>query len=250
MTDMRAIDSGSAMPPQRIKSRQPRRLGHLSSEFECLLVHGDTEGFYDGDGSRLVGAIIMDAVNNGCNPEGIFQKLSDPQNKGGFSCFRRKRLNPRRWFDGDWKRAERKVAYRPKLAGRQEAVYQARTLREEADKLQWRGTAGASDRAVYDALLEIGEQLAKLLDVGVSVRQLGERAGVGRGTASKSLKRLRARGLIGQSFPGHGKVPARWNLMPRLRSISDNQPHTGGVVVGPDCPGSFALDSWRWRGLG
>jgi DNA-binding transcriptional ArsR family regulator len=246
---MRAIDSGSATPPERIKSRQPRRPGRLSSEYECLLIHGDTEGFYDGDGSRLVGAIIMDAVNNGCNPEGIFQKLSEPQNKGGFSCFRRKRLNRRRWFDGDWRRAERKVAYRPKLAGRQEAVYQARTLREEADKLLWRGTSGASDRAVYDALLEIGEKLAKLLDVGVSVRQLGERAGVGRETASKSLKRLRARGLISQSFPGHGKVPARWNLLPRLRSVADNQP-TSASVVGPDCPGGFASDCWRWRGLG
>jgi DNA-binding MarR family transcriptional regulator len=250
VTDIAAIEARSAIRPERIKTRQPRRRGHLSSAYECLLVHGDTEGFYDGDGSRLVGAIIMDAVNNGCNPEGIFQKLSDPQNKGGFTSFRRKRPDLRRWFDGDWKRAEHKVAYRPKLAGRQEAVFMARSLREEADTMQWRGTAGGTDRAVYDALLEIGEQLGKLLDVGASVRQVGERAGVGRETASKSLKRLRARGLITQSFAGHGKVPARWNLMPRLRSIPDNQPHTGAGVVGPDCPGGFALDSWRWRGLG
>jgi len=250
VTDIAAIDARLAIRPERIKTRQPRRRGHLSSEFESLLVHGDTEDFYDGDGSRLVGAIIMDAVNNGCNPEGIFQQLSEPQNKGGFSCFRRKRLNRRRWFDGDWKRAERKVADRPKLAGRQEAVFMARSLREEADTMQWRGTAGGTDRAVYDALLEIGEQLGKLLDVGASVRQVGERAGVGRETASKSLKRLQARGLISQSFVGHGKVPARWNLMPRLRSIPDNQPHTAAGVVGPDCPGGFAEDCWRRSGMG
>jgi DNA-binding MarR family transcriptional regulator len=236
--------------PERIKSRQPRRPGHLSSEFDCLLVHGDTEGWYGGDGSRVVGAIVMDAVNNGCNPEGIFQRLSDPQNKGGFACFRRRRPDPRRWFDRDWARAKRKVASRPKLAGRQEAVFMAHTLREEADVMSWKGTAGASDHAVYDALLEIGEQLSKLLDVGASVRQVAERAGLGREAASKSLKRLRARGLITQTFSGHGKDPARWNLMPSLRSVPDNQPHTPSDVVGPDCPGGFADDCWRWRGMG
>ena len=184
------------------------------------------------------------------NPERIFQLLSDPQNKGGFACFRQKRSNLRRWFDRDWARAERKVASIPKLVGRQEAVYQARTLREDADKMMWRGTAGASDRAAYDALLEIGEQLGKLLDVGVSVRQLAERAGLGREAASNSLKRLQARGLIKKTFVGHGKAPARWNLLPSLRSISDNQPTGVPVVVGPDCPGGFASDCWRWRGLG
>lgn len=250
MTDIAAIEARSAIRPERIKTRQPRRRGHLSSEYECLLVHGDTEGFYDGDGSRLVGAIIMDAVNNGCNPEGIFQKLSDPQNKGGFTSFRRKRPDLRRWFDRDWTRAERKVAAVPRLAGRQEAVYQARVLREEAEKRQWRGMSGASDLAVYDALLEIGERLGKLLDIGVSVRQLGEGAGVARETASKSLKRLQARGLITKTFAGHGKNAARWNLIPRLRSIPDNQPTGASLVVGPDCPGGFASDCWRWRGLG
>ncbi len=222
----------------------------MSSEYECLLVHGDTEGWYGGDGSRVVGAIMMDAVNNGCNPERIFQLLSDPQNKGGFASFRRKRPDPRRWFDQDWARAKRKVASRPKLAGRQEAVFMAHTLREEADVMSWKGTAGASDHAVYDALLGIGEQLSKLVDVGASVRQVAERAGLGRDAASNSLKRLRARGLITQTFSGHGKDPARWNLMPSLRSISDNQPHTVSDVVGPDCPGGFADDCWRWRGMG
>jgi len=191
---------------------------------------------------------MMDAVNNGCDRERIFRLLSDTQNKGGFTSFRKKR-STRRWFERDWASAVRKVASVPKLVGRPEAVYMARTLREGADAMQWQSMAGATDRAVYDALLEIGEKLGKLLDVGASVRQVGERAGVGRETASKSLKRLQARGLISQSFAGHGKVPARWNLMPRLRSIPDNQPHRG-VVMGPDCPGGFALDSWRWRGLG
>ena len=242
MTDTVAGHVKLAAAPERIKSRQPRRPGHLSSEFDCLLTRGDTEGFYGGDGSRVVGAIVMDAVNNDCNPERIFQLLSDPQNKGGFACFRQKRSNLRRWFDRDWARAERKVASIPKLVGRQEAVYQARTLREDADKMMWRGTAGASDRAAYDALLEIGEQLGKLLDVGVSVRQLAEQAGLGREAASNSLKRLQARGLIKKTFVGHGKAPARWNLLPSLRSISDNQPTGVPVVVGPDCPGGFASD--------
>ena len=36
MTDMRAIDSGSATPPERIKSRQPRRPGRaLADRLSC-----------------------------------------------------------------------------------------------------------------------------------------------------------------------------------------------------------------------
>ena len=50
MTGIVAIDSGAAIPPERIKSRQPRSPGRLSSEYECLLIHGDIEGFYEGDG--------------------------------------------------------------------------------------------------------------------------------------------------------------------------------------------------------
>jgi len=34
------------------------------------------------------------AVNDGCNPEQIFQLLSDPWNEGGFICLRR-RSSPR-----------------------------------------------------------------------------------------------------------------------------------------------------------
>ena len=156
--------------PERIKSHQPRRPGHLSSEYECLLRYGDTEGFYDNDGSRIIAAIEMDAVNNGCSRDGIFELLNDPRNKGGFACLRRKGGDIRRWFERDWATAEKRAASVPKLAGRNETVYMARTLRERADDMAWRGTSGASDRAVYDALLEIGEQVGKLLDVGVSGR--------------------------------------------------------------------------------
>ena len=129
--------------------------------------------------------------------------------------------------------------------------------------MPWIGMAGASDHAIYDALLTITERLGRLLDVGASVRQVGEMAGLGRETVSRSLKRLEARGLIRQTFAGEGRHPARWNLMPNLRSMSDNQPHTTSRstsdnqphtvadVMGPECPGGFAADLWRWSlGLG
>jgi predicted transcriptional regulator len=192
----------------------------------------------------------MHAVNNGCDREDIYRRLLDPWSKGGFTCLRRKRANLRRWFERDWARAERLVASVPKLAERQGAVFMAHMLREEADVMDWRGTAGASDHAVYDALLQLAGQLGKLLGVGASVRQVAERAGLGREAISRSLRRLQRRGLIAQASAGHGRVSACWNLMPKLRSISDNQSHTPYLVVGPECPVDFAADCWRWRGLG
>lgn len=62
-----------------------------------LLRHGDTEGRYGGDGSRIVAAIVLNAVNRGLHPDRVRGLLVDPQHRGGFACFRRRR-NLDRWF--------------------------------------------------------------------------------------------------------------------------------------------------------
>ena len=93
------VSTGAISSAGPLGMSPPIRPGHLSDRFHCLLVYGDTEGEYDGDGSRLIGAIILNAVNNGCDREYVFRLLSNPQNKGGFTAFRHKRSNLRRWFD-------------------------------------------------------------------------------------------------------------------------------------------------------
>jgi len=54
---------------------------------------------------------------------------------------------------------------------------------------RWRWTAGATDRAVLLALVRIAERFGRL-EVGASVRQVADEAGVGAGSASRALGRL------------------------------------------------------------
>jgi hypothetical protein len=63
-----------------------------------LLRHGDSENRYDGDGSRLVGAVVLLAVNSGANRDWTRSLLADPQHPGGFAALRRRR-DVDRWFD-------------------------------------------------------------------------------------------------------------------------------------------------------
>ena len=84
----------------------------LADRYMVLLRHGDTEGAYGNDGSRMVGAIVLHAVNRKVPKETVFRLLANPQHRGGFAALRRHR-NLERWFDAEWKRAQRRVADHP-----------------------------------------------------------------------------------------------------------------------------------------
>ena len=225
------------------------RLLGLSSKYENLLAYGDTKGRYGGDGSCVVGAIILDAVRRGCDRELLFAALSDEQNLGGFSCMRRHRSNIRRWFEADWKRAQRRVPSSRSL--RNDVRFCVQELRELADRLCWKGVGGATDHATFLALLAIASRIGRFEDFDASVRELAEMAGVGAMTVSRYLKRLVKRRLVWLESSAHGAKPATWTLRAGRRAemcrTDTNRTHGQAEPVKPAetrsfheiCAGSF-----------
>ncbi len=237
-----------AVPTVHLVDRAP---GQLSPRLHLLLRHGDCDHRYGRDGSRIVGAIVLDAVNNRCAREEIYRLLKDPQNKGGFACLRSRWPDLRRRFEREWERAIAKADASPLIEDRQEAAYRAQQFLESVRLLPWKGRAGSSDLAVYSALVKVAQRVGRTVELSISVRELAEQAGVTKTTSSASLRRLAARGLIRQVYKGHGLQPSRWTFLPPLRSIPDNLSHSGGEYVGSECPVDFAVDCWAWgAGLG
>lgn len=212
-----------------------------------LLRYGDVEGSFAKDGSRVVGSIVMSAVNAGCNREYVHRLLADPQHRGGF-CTLRRRRNLDAWFDREWRRAVAKVKASPAIGDRNEATVVATELMEQADRMRWTGVGGGTDRVVYTFALTVAARTGRLSNLALSVREVGENARVGRETAGKSLHRLATRGLLRCTSPSKGKEAAVWEV----RQNPDTLPHTRHPYVGPVCPGGVTppTDVWRYKGLG
>lgn len=254
--------------------------GKLSDRAMVLLRHGDVDGLYEGDGSRVVGSIVLDALNNGCQRDYVRRLLMDPAHKGGFACLRRRRGNLDAWFDREWSRAAVKVASSPMVGDRHEATARATKLAGQAEELEWKGIGGATDLAVYRYVLAVAQRSGRLGPLGLAVREVAEGARVGRETAGKSLGRLQARGLLQRVASGSGTTTAvyavtggrtsdtrgskggrtpdtstlggRTSAIGRTSDIgrrSDTLSHTD-PYVGYECPTYVPSDAWRWRGLG
>ncbi len=176
------------------------RFGQLSDRAMVLLRYGDTENRYDGDGSRIVGSIIVDAVNHGCQRDYIRRLLGDPQHKGGFASLRRRR-NVDRWFTGEWTRAMAKVTDSPVLGDRHEATMRAVELAQAAEGMQWKGTGGATDHAVWRHVLGVAARAGRLAPLALAVRDVAESVGIERSTAGRSLHRLANEDCSGASLP-------------------------------------------------
>lgn len=219
----------------------------LSDEYLVLLRHGDTERRFGGDGSRVVGAIVLHAVNNKVPKAGVYKMLADPQNKGGFTCLRRRRPNLERWFDGVWNGAQRQVADHPLIHDQSEAVYRATELLETVIRDQrFIGRGGATDIAVFRAVITICQRVGRVGNVGISRRELAEMARINSRTASRCLRRLVDRGLIRLVTPSDGRHPSTYSLVLGAtrapHSLLHQQVgHEWGVGVAPS-------DAWRWGG--
>jgi len=225
------------------------RAGTLPDRAWVLLRHGDLENRFDGDGSRIVGAVVLSAVNAGCNREWVRRLLKDPQHAGGFAALRRRRANLDRWLDREWDRAEALVDASPMIGDRHEAVYRATVLAEHIDQLgDWRGTGGATDRAVFLAVLSVAQRTGRLSDLALSSRELGELAKVTHRPAAKALHRLAGRGLLRRTALAKGTRPAVWQVTAMRHNLPT--PHTPvpvGLVWGRDVA---PTDTWRYKALG
>jgi DNA-binding MarR family transcriptional regulator len=132
----------------------------------------------------------------------------------------------------------------------------------------WKGIAAATDLKVLRALFEIIKQCCKSV-FSASAREVGERARVDEGTASRSLLRLVRAGWLEQISRARGARAATWRLrIPTERSDRDatiqhaERAGTGLLQIDPcftrgDRAGSsrsappFDHDLFRWgKGLG
>ena len=75
----------------------------------------------------------------------------------------------------------------------------------------WSGSDGATDWVVAQAVIHIVERCWRF-DVALSVREVAEIAGITKETASRSLRRLRYRGLISRTKGASGLNAAEYQL--------------------------------------
>jgi DNA-binding MarR family transcriptional regulator len=238
-----------------------------------LLRHGDVEGRFDGDGSRVIASILFDAIAQGCHRELIRKALGDPMNKGGFACLKRRARNLDRWFDAEWRRAASRIANSPPIGDRQEAAARAAEIRQAAERLAWKGIGGATDLAVYRYAITVAQRAGRLGPLGLSAREVAEGAKVSKTTAARSLSRLVERRLLRSVSDCSGTTATQfhvedvrnWDARGGKAGVGGTQRGgrtsptcVGGThfptptqCVGPVCPsGARPTDTWRWRGLG
>lgn len=89
-------------------------------------------------------------------------------------------------------------------------------LRDWAINAAWNGKGGATDRKVFDAILELAYRAGRLTGLACAVRDLSLLAGVGIGTVSNSLKRLEARGFIRKAMENEGVYASRYDIIAQI----------------------------------
>jgi hypothetical protein len=104
----------------------------------------------------------------------------------------------------------------------------------------WPGRTGSTDRAVYLAHAEIAYRAGRMA-YAASSRELGERAGVGHRTASRSTNRLVKKKLIKLDIQGGGDKASEFGLI-RKKDNSDPLP------VDRKWANLYSLDAFRYGG--
>ncbi len=225
----------------RETSRKQPGTGTLPPEMEHLLVHGgDGNTLYerkDGgcDRSKVLWAIVLSAVQRGVDKEDLWARLLDPRNAGGARLQRKRSGVPRRVetarkdYDSTWLRAEEWVREHHAIAQRPSVQPQIDEI-AVASHERIRGRSSATDVAVLDVILRIGERTGKL-DVDIAVRTLVEKTGFPYKTVWASIRRLRLAGWLHRKSRGRGRAASAFELRlpPALVSKRDQ-----GCIVAPD----------------
>jgi DNA-binding transcriptional ArsR family regulator len=220
-----------------------------------LLRHGDLEGRYRSR-SEVAAAIAMSFVMSGRTFGSYWAAANGPDNDGIYP-WAWYRSNGRRRSPGDalrrvrttWRSAQAHVAKDPAIRDRTAALAHLAEVRDAAaEPGHWRGISGATDRAVLGAALRIALS-AHTVRPNLSCRRVGELAGVGRSTASRSLARLVERGWLRRARLHTSTMAAGFRF-----AIPGTRSHAGTCEayvshLGHDS--SDAADVFRWHiGLG
>ena len=111
---------------------------------------------------------------------------------------------------------------------------QARQQRADATRNRWRGSQGAADRRVLDALHLIALD-AVTPDIDASIRHLALRTGISREVARQALHRLHHDGWIQPVTPAAGTNAATWTIDPH-RDIHNTLNKIRSQAVPPRTP--------------
>ncbi len=224
----------------------------LSRKMDRLL----RDGLPHGQRSEGIWAFLVWAANNAWRFDLTLAHLMDTANTLGSKV--REKKNPQRWLFAQWKKAQAFVVANPPRP-RQGAVRSEVTrLRHAVDAAYWSSVAGATDRRILLAHLDIVDETAKL-DHGASVREVAERAFCVAETVTRSHRRLRTDGwlrLVRGYRPGtrasaiwRVQVPAPWR--DRARKIRTLSTPRGGVQETVRGVHTLAPhDIWTREGLG
>lgn len=199
--------------------RAPRSLGLGRKATNALLRPApETKDGTKRDRSHELWSATVGMVNQGYDPDLMWRLLLD--HPGGDSL--RARMDERGWSEAKtrmwWERhvlpaARERVRLRPTVKDPAEALRIIYGARGWMEARRWKGTGGAHRKAVLIVLLDLAEELRRVHDLGISVREIAERAGMGHAaTATRNLKRLKEIGIIqfvprGERYEGEHQGP-------------------------------------------
>lgn len=187
---------------------RPTGIAGLSLRIRALIRHGDLRGRYRSN-SEALQAIVNAAINVGASFDQVLYLLADPTNLGG------KRLRDEtrqgghagavKYLRRSWVAAQHHSGDKPRqLKGPLARSAIARAV-AGIHALPWGGQSGATDYSVFLALLDIANRVQST-QFQISHRELAERAGVNRVTASTSLTRIRDRRLLSILPAGRSEI--------------------------------------------
>ncbi len=216
-----------------------------------LIRQGDVHGefvHHDGttDWPALLCSVALRLWNHGRDVHEYLAVATDPDNaiSAWYRSLRRGKGHraAEQWLQQRWHRAgSRPPPRRPHLE--LEAI--ERFLADARDRHDWSGKAGATDRAVLCAHVSIALRRGDRT-YAASARQLAERAGARRQTASKATARLIDRGLLARIGRNDQQTNRyRLRLSPGHTRTSRTA-LTGGLVTGA----LVTNDAFRWNALG
>lgn len=154
------------------------------------------------------------AVNAGWEFEQWHKELVNPANETASKYREKPPLSAQNWALGRWTQACKRVRENPAVGSAAAVRQKVERLRNRTD-IAWKGQSGATDRAVYLALLDVAYAGATLTPTA-SGRQLAEMANVTHKTVRSSLRRLAAKPhrLIRKAGVLQEERITRWAIAP------------------------------------
>jgi hypothetical protein len=210
-----------------------------------LLEKGDVHGEYLSRSEPIM-ALALAAVNARWTPS----EFETAMERSPAYAKLRDRRDAERELERCWKKAKYRVRLSPPIIARNDDLRELHEVRLLVGRTTWPGRAGATDKKVLEAHLQIAER-ARSIQYSASLRQIADLAGVTARTVWSSQGRLQERHCLQLQKRGLGDLGSEWKLTP------SNVSHLSTLLTSWGCEDSveaedtsLGQDVWRWGGLG